>query len=683
MRSPADDEEYRRNYVAFEHVRALYALDNGWTGQNVLVGVVDDGVFENAELSGQISSLSRDFGRTTTGGSTTARDVIGDEYSDHGTLVAGVIAGRNNGAGIQGIAPDAKIVALRVSDVDTTSGEETLGRTLPAALDYAAANGVKVVNASLAKIDASKPSSGWSNMVSRYTAAGGLFVNSAGNDGEANPKGYLDFKSSNAAGWLFVVAAQESGGVLSIADYSNRCGAITMSRCVTAIGTNATMDVDGRAVFFSGTSSAAPQVSGLAALILSKWPQLSGIEAGEVIVSTARDLGAVGTDAVYGRGLIDVEAALSPVAPTLSNGTAQTALTGSVMVIPEAIGGAAAGAKIRAMLNDVTVLDAYGRDFSGSLAGLVNHPERRRGGFARRVATGAGAGSTQVAAPGLSASLGYTHFRWGPGAADQRSELTWGDFAASLGSTRLRAAYSGQDGVQDEAMGLAPASDVTLAYVPAANLSFGVERGLGAGRLSVSAMAGDGQAGSARGVVVSWNGSIGRVKAGLLEEQGTLFGTPVGAGAMRFGDGARTVFVELSRNWEAGDWSLDGYASLGATRLQIGADTLLTSASSIVTQRAGVSASRIAMGGRVRFGLALPLVAVAGSGTLTYASGYDLASRSLTFNQQRVGLTGRYDPVVSLGYERVRAHSALRFAAAANTAADDVRALATWRLTLR
>ncbi|MEW9853998.1 S8 family peptidase [Novosphingobium sp. M1R2S20] len=683
MRSAADDGEYRRNYTAFEYVRALYALDNGWTGQNALVGVVDDGVVETAELSGQLSPLSRDFGRTTTSGKTAERSVIGDAYSDHGTMVAGVIAGKNDGAGIQGIAPDAKIVALRVSDVDVSKDEETLGRTLPAALDYAAANGVKIINASIAKVDASVPSAGWSNMVTRYAAAGGLFVNSAGNDGEENPKGYLDLNASNSKGWLFVAAAQEGAEGLEIADYSNRCGTVAMQRCVTAVGTNATMDVNGDLVLFRGTSSAAGQVSGLAALILSKWPQLSGVEAGEVIVNTARDMGDPGADTVYGRGLIDVEAALSPVAPTLSNGTTQTALAGSVMVIPEALGGEATGMQVRGLLADVTVLDAFGRDYRGDLSSLVARPERQRGLFARRVAASAGSGATRFAVPGTSGSIGYTHMRWGPEAADQRSELTWGEVVTSLGKTLVAATYSGQDGVQDEAMGLAPTSDITLAYAPSAHIAFTAERGVAGGRASLTYAFGNGQGGSARGVLLGWSGAVGRVKVGVLEEEGTLFGAPAGTGALRLGDGARTAFVQLSRTWGLGEWSLDSYASLGVTRLRIGSDTLLTSAASIFTQRAGLSASREAMGGRVRFGLAMPLSAFAGSGTLTYASGYDLDTRSLVYRRERVDLSGRSDPVLSVGYEKVSANAAFRFAAAANTAADDVRALASWRLTLR
>lgn len=682
VRSANDDEEYRRNYEAFEYVHALYALDSGWTGQGVTVGVADDGVFANAELTGRISSLSRDFGTITTAGTTVDRNRIGDSDSDHGTMVAGVIAGRNDGTGIQGIAPGAQIAALRVDDRDTTTGEETLGRRLPAALEYAAANGIKVVNASLAKQDASQPSRGWADMVGRYAAAGGLFVNSAGNDAEANAKGYLDLNDANRNGWLFVVALDAFADGPKLADYSNACGTAVMARCVAAMGTQASMDAAGRSVLFSGSSAAAPQVSGLAALILSKWPQLSGVQAGQVILNTTRDMGVPGTDAVYGRGLIDVQAALSPVSPTLSNGVVQTALANTAMIVPQAVGGAVTSTAVQAMLRHVTVLDAYGRNFSGDLSGLVAHPEQRRGAFARQFVTGAGAGATRFAAKGFATSLGYTTYRSGPAPTDQRSRLTWGEVSTQIGRTRLRAGYSSQDAVLDEAMGLAPASDVAIAYAPGATLSFGVDRAVGGARLSASALTGADEAGSARGFLLGWSrGGLG-LKAGLIEEQGTVFGTPSGTGALRFGDGARTAFLEVSRGWSLGDWSLAGYASVGATRLKLAGDTLLTSASTILTQRAGISASRVALGGRVRFGLALPLTAFAGAGSLTYASGYDLASRSLTYAHQRLDLTGGYDPVLSLGYERTGAIGSLRVAAAADTSANDLRALGSWRLTL-
>ena len=101
VRSTNDSAEYRQNYVANELVNALYALDHGWTGQGVAVGVLDDGVDAGlAALQGQISPLSKDFGYETRSGVTTKRDQLGDAQSDHGTAVAAIIAARADGSRI-------------------------------------------------------------------------------------------------------------------------------------------------------------------------------------------------------------------------------------------------------------------------------------------------------------------------------------------------------------------------------------------------------------------------------------------------------------------------------------------------------------------------------------------------------------------------------------------------------
>jgi hypothetical protein len=153
----------------------------------------------------------------------------------------------------------------------------------------------------------------------------------------------------------------------------------------------------------------------------------------------------------------NVEAALAPVSPKVSNGTSQTSPAGSAMIIPAAIGGSATGLAVEAALSDVTVLDAYGRDYSGSLAGMVANPQPMRGAFARQFTAGAGAGGTRFAAPGVAGNLSYTTFRSGPNPQDQQSRITSGAFAANLGGKmQMLASYSGQDAIQDEAMGLAP-----------------------------------------------------------------------------------------------------------------------------------------------------------------------------------------------------------------------------------
>lgn len=683
VRSANDDVEYRRNYAAFEYVRALYALDSGWTGQGVLVGVVDDGIFENVELEGQVSGLSKDFGSVTTNGITSTRNVIGDRYSDHGTMVAGVIAGLNNGSDIQGIASGSKLVALRVSDTNTNTGVETIGGALPSALAYAASQGIKIVNVSLAKVDASQQSPEWSDMVSRYTSVGGLFVNSAGNGSGANASGYLDLNTTNRDGWLFVTAVEEADNGIKLGDYANRCGSVAMARCISAMGTNATIDVDGNLVWFEGTSSATAQVSGLAALILSKWPQLSGVEAGQVILNTARDLGEKGIDVTFGAGLIDVQAALSPISPTISNGITQTSLGAARMVIPDAIGGAVTASSVKQMLSRVTVLDAYGRDFDGNFSSLVTHPARQKGAFARRVVFTAGAGASAFATKSISASVSYATIRGGPADAVRMVQPTSGTFMARIGNTNVIALYSGQDAIQNEAMGLAPASDVTTAYAPGANLAFGLERKIAGAQVSAMALNSTGTYGTVKGGVLAVKGHGIGLKVGYLNERGTLFGGSVGQGSLRFGNGARTAVVEASRQWDFGNWLIDSYASIGLTRLKLAPDTLLTSASFILTQRAGVSASTAAGGGCILLGAALPLTAVFGSAQLTYASHYDSITRALVHIQQRIGLTGNYAPVVSFGYERAGTRSSLRLAAASNSTQRDWSALAAWRLTLR
>ncbi|HKT86730.1 MAG TPA: S8 family peptidase [Novosphingobium sp.] len=671
--------------MSFEYVNALYALDHGWTGQGVNVAVLDDGVKEVPELKGKISSLSRDYGTVTQNGGTTRRNVIGDDYSDHGTMVAGVLAALNNGTGIQGIAPGAQIVALRISEIDLDAtnpdDQETLGIGFAQAVAYVGQQGIKVINASIAKLDAEVPSSTWAQSVADYQKTGGLFVNAAGNESAANVVGYHDLNSGNSQSWLFVVAldGDERDTTYHLAGYSNQCGPTAMNNCVAAMGTNATQTVDNTLVWFSGTSSATPQVSGLAALILSKWPQLSGIQAGQVIVNTARDIGTPGVDPVFGRGLIDVQAALSPINPTLSNGVSQTSVGTSVMVVPEAVG--TAGVK-NAVLGKVTVLDQYGRDFSGNLSGLVASPSADRFSMERRVRVQANAGGTQFATRDMRASAGFTSLRVGPGQDEIRTALTNGQVSVRAGRTWLTAAFNSSDSVASEFMGLAPSTDAVFAYSPVANLSVGAEHPLAGGMIGLSLVGGREHYGSANGAVLSWRKSGTALKAGILDEKGTVFGTPTGSGALRFGDGARTAFVAAAQSVPLGEWRLDGYASLGATRLELAEDMLLTDAGTLVTSRFGLTASRPAFGGVLRFGVAQPLTVISGKGTYTVGSGYDLARRSLLFSDRQVDFSGSFAPLLTVGFEKGGPRSQLRFGMASTTDAHDLRALCSWRLVL-
>ena len=142
------------------------------------------------------------------------------------------------------------------------------------------------------------------------------------------------------------------------------------------------------------------------------------------------------------------------------------------------------------------------------------------------------------------------------------------------------------------------------------------------------------------------------------------------------------MFAEASQDVSLGRWHLSGYASLGATRLDMAGDMLLTQAGTMVTNRFGLTAGRALAGGRVTFGVAQPLTVIAGRGTYTLGSGYDLASRSLLFTNRSVDFGGRIDPLMTFGFERGGDHSQLRMGLAGTLDASDVRALGTFRLVL-
>ena len=210
--------------------------------------------------------------------------------------------------------------------------------TLNEAIEYAIANEIQLLNMSLTRLNPTAVSSVMQDVLIKYCEFGGLLVNSAGNNVPENPGNYLDMTEANAEALLFVVSVSPSPTEYTIAGYSNYCGQ-TMDRYVAAVGSNVTHDVNGEAMGFSGTSSAAPQVTALAAMFLSKWPQLSGVDAGNVIINTARDIGEAGVDEIYGHGLIDAKAALSPIDPMLSNGKTSSSIGNSVMVVGSAFGG--------------------------------------------------------------------------------------------------------------------------------------------------------------------------------------------------------------------------------------------------------------------------------------------------------------------------------------------------------
>ncbi|MEP6898877.1 MAG: S8 family serine peptidase [Rhodanobacter sp.] len=303
------------------HANAAHA--QGFTGAGVVIGVVDSGIMQNhPALAGRV--LKELIYVDPTQNNTAIDDVVG-----HGTWVSEIAAGTpfDNFAG--GIAPGADLVSARIiNDVEPTddgSGQGnkvTSADPLGAINDDLIANNVKVMNNSWGGLywDASDTATtksfhdAYDKFINTW---GGLVVFAAGNSSAANPSDTAALPSRAPdleKGWLTVVAV-DSNNPTQLASYSNACGE-AKNYCLAAPGdviVSGKDDTTSSQSYYivSGTSLAAPQVSGAAALVWQAYPYFSNDLVRQTLLGTADDLGAAGVDATFGYGELDVGKAVN------------------------------------------------------------------------------------------------------------------------------------------------------------------------------------------------------------------------------------------------------------------------------------------------------------------------------------------------------------------------------------
>jgi subtilisin family serine protease len=230
------------------------------------------------------------------------RSIVGDNYQNpnergygngevvgpdplHGTHVAGIIgAVRGNGIGLNGIAPSPKIMVIRA----VPDGDER-DKDVANAIRYAVDNGAQVVNMSFGK-GQSPYKSVVDEAVKYADSKGVLLVHAAGNEASDNDT-TDNFPNRTFVGggearlWLEVGASSWQGGEAMVAPFSNY-GPKTVD--VFAPGVDIYSSVTGgKYQRESGTSMAAPVVTGLAALIMSYYPELTAAEVRQVILDSA------------------------------------------------------------------------------------------------------------------------------------------------------------------------------------------------------------------------------------------------------------------------------------------------------------------------------------------------------------------------------------------------------------
>ena len=242
----------------------------------------------------------------------------------HGSAVVSLIVGAHDGFGVMGIAPRASVVSYNPFDTTMTAGWDDIRN----GVIYLTKNKASVINMSLG-VPGWTLASGWNAVFSddavSKEAKKRVFVMSAGNDGIVQTQNVDWAFDKNPS--IIVVGSVDPNNTIS--SFSNQPGTacllnkgkcessadLLMNRFIVAPGELILVsDGQGGVTRMSGTSFAAPLVAGTIALMHDRWPWLAdkpGVTA-DIILNSARDLGAPGTDPVYGRGLLDVQAALSP-----------------------------------------------------------------------------------------------------------------------------------------------------------------------------------------------------------------------------------------------------------------------------------------------------------------------------------------------------------------------------------
>jgi thermitase len=232
-------------------------------GAGVTVAVVDTGVDAgHPDLVGQIDTDSRNF--TSDGDATQIGDLDG-----HGTKVAGVIAAADNGVGTIGVAPDARVLALRAFGAEG-SGDAT---AIAAAFDYAGDHGIPIVNASF-----NGPGRSAAIEQAITSHPGTLFVVAAGNDDGADDDAVPTYPCDLPAANVLCVGASTSADTPAV--FSN-VGARNVDLFAPGASVLAPV-LDARLArgwaYTSGTSIAAANVAGVAALVLGAVDTLSATE---------------------------------------------------------------------------------------------------------------------------------------------------------------------------------------------------------------------------------------------------------------------------------------------------------------------------------------------------------------------------------------------------------------------
>ncbi len=312
----ADAERDKQYWLAESGITKAWEVSKG---AGVKIAVIDSGVDgQHPDLKGAVAG-----GYDASGsGNPDGQKSIGGK-PEHGTLVATMLAGRGHqpasstaspspapsGAGpdgIVGVAPEAQILSVSTWLGSANPAGKSDQDQIPEAVRWAVDNGAKVINISLGSTTPQWPQS-WDAAFLYAEQKDVVIVAAAGN----RVGGNIQVGAPATIPGVLTVAGLDRKGVASI-DSSSQ--GISIGVAAPAENLRGGLPGGGYAEW-AGTSGATPIVAGVAALIRSKWPEMSAKQVINRIVTTAKDAGAPGKDPLYGFGVLNAEAALKDSVP--------------------------------------------------------------------------------------------------------------------------------------------------------------------------------------------------------------------------------------------------------------------------------------------------------------------------------------------------------------------------------
>tara|TARA_A100001388_G_scaffold277638_1_gene270100 strand:- start:455 stop:2824 length:2370 start_codon:yes stop_codon:yes gene_type:complete len=316
--SSYETDEYQYSY-GVGSLNSSVAYSRELSGDGVKIGIFDTGVNPNhSEFSG----------KTFSGYNYQDSNTIIQDQNGHGTHVAGTIIANKDNTGMQGIAYGVTSIVsyqiFRDNGVFTGQSSVSDASTRSILANAKVVNhswGTSTTNNSFSKsyldIFHSTEITGYQNMVNNDI----IQVWATGNDGYATPnlQAQLPYHYSNLKElWIAVTGIDSNGTEYSAA---NRCG-IAADWCIAAPAVSViSTDEDHTSEYqnYSGTSMAAPHVTGAIAILIEAFPTLSAEQIVDRLFATASTSGLTDRDgnsyssSVFGHGKIDLDAATKPI----------------------------------------------------------------------------------------------------------------------------------------------------------------------------------------------------------------------------------------------------------------------------------------------------------------------------------------------------------------------------------